>query len=98
MTDIIEQLQKILTEGDKPLLILKFQQQVWSSDRYDHECECVQNVLLDLALDLDYYEPNEILRRESHTFYSDERLKEEIGQAVEEIIRCREISTRSDSN
>lgn len=43
------------------------------------------DVLNDLALDLDYYEPDVEKRREDSTFYGDERVTEEIREALGKV-------------
>ena len=42
----------------------------------------VWELLGDLSVDLDYYEPDEKARREDASFYGEERLKELIDQAL----------------
>ena len=44
--------------------------------------EQTQEVLADLALDLDYFEPNEQWRREDPSFYGPDRAVEEIRSAL----------------
>lgn len=38
-----------------------------------------------LALDLDYYEPDESLRKEDSSFYGEDRLEQEVLQALREL-------------
>lgn len=43
------------------------------------------DILNDLALDLDYYEPDLEKRREDFVFYGDERVTEEIREALGKV-------------
>lgn len=42
-------------------------------------------VLRGLAYDLDFYEANEVLRKEDPSYYDDERLEEEIKLAIQKL-------------
>lgn len=44
-----------------------------------------RNILSDLVLDLDNYEPNENLRCESVSYFGDERLEELVKEALEKL-------------
>lgn len=66
--------------AERVKLIDALQQEVWSNDRDSNDPEMA--ILLDLAYDLGYYEPNEKLRAEDPSFYGDERLREEVSSAL----------------
>ncbi len=43
------------------------------------------DVFTQLAQDLDYYEPDSVMRREDPTFYGDERVADEIREALRKL-------------
>ena len=45
----------------------------------------VQEIIADLAYDLDYFEPNPVWRREDPSFYGPERAVEEIESALSQL-------------
>ena len=47
--------------------------------------EAVHEILADLAYDLEFYVADENKRKESTSFYGDERLKNEISEALKKI-------------
>ncbi len=65
-------------------LIKKFQERIWNDDKYSNN-KMVNEVLKDLAYDLDFYEPDDNLRKESASYYGDARLEEEIKAALRKI-------------
>jgi hypothetical protein len=72
-------LKKILTnKADRKQLISEFQELIWN-DEHPNE------VLSELAYDLDFYEPNEDLRKEDSTYYGDDRLEEELNIVIERL-------------
>jgi hypothetical protein len=83
--ELIELLQSIL-EAEHPnriKLIKVFQYEVWND-------ESIQNVdlneiLSELAYDLDFYEPNEEWRNESLSYYDDHRLEEVLKTAIQKL-------------
>jgi hypothetical protein len=75
----MEILKKILNDKvNREQLIKEFQQIVWNDDNPNE-------ILLDLAYDLDYYQPNNELRKEDPSYYGDEQLEMEIKSAIEKI-------------
>lgn len=68
----MEILKKILSDkSNRTLLIKQFQEQIWNEDNSNE-------ILCNLAYDLDFYEPNEILREEDAVYYGDDKLENEI--------------------
>lgn len=59
-------------------LIKTFQNQIWKDDD-------ANDLLRDLALDLDYYEPDENLRNEDPSYYGDEKLESEILEVLSKL-------------
>lgn len=59
-------------------LIKKFQEEIWNNDN-------ANEILSELAYDLDFYEPNEDWRKENSSYYGDERLEQEIKLALEKL-------------
>ena len=79
---ILNQLMEILSKVqqskgfDRVNKIQEFQEIVWDDETI--EDEALYDILSTLAYDLDYYEPDEKLRKEDLSYYGDERLEEEI--------------------
>jgi hypothetical protein len=72
-------LEQILQDKEnRVILIKKFQEEIWNNDN-------ANEILSDLAYDLDFYEPNEGWRKESSSYYGDERLEQEIKLALEKL-------------
>lgn len=55
-------------------LIRKFQYEIWNMEETDD----VDEILIELAYELDYYEPNPIIRLEDPSYYGEEKLFKEI--------------------
>lgn len=60
------------------ILIDEFQQQIWDDQN-------ANEILSELAYDLDFYEPNEKLRRESESYYGDDKLEELLNSAIQKL-------------
>jgi hypothetical protein len=72
-------LEKILNDKiNRKELIKEFQSQIWNNAE-------APEVLKDLAYDLDFYEPNEVLRMEDPSYYGDERLEKEVLTAIQKL-------------
>jgi len=85
LQEIIEQLHAILSEKDNETrgkLVTKFDDLIFMSDDLEVSEE-VEDVLLDLAHDLEYYEADPEERDESS--YGEERLGQEINEALQKI-------------
>jgi hypothetical protein len=75
----MEILEKILKNRiDRKRLISEFQETIWSNQN-------ANEILSDLAYELDFYEPNEKLRKENLSYYDDNRLEEEIKLAIQKL-------------
>lgn len=75
----MEILERILADrANRVRHICEFQQSVWNDEN-------ASELLSELALDLDYYEPNEELRKEDPSYYGDERLEQEIRSVIRKI-------------
>jgi hypothetical protein len=56
---------------------------VWNADvAFDRKEE---EILGDLAYDLDFYEPDAVKRSEDESFYGDERLEEILSEALKRL-------------
>lgn len=94
---MLNQLMEILGRAqqargfDKVNKIKKFQETVWNDETIEDETLC--DILSTLAYDLDYYEPDEKLRKEDLSYYGDERLEEEIKAG---LIRLKEYKEKLD--
>lgn len=67
-------------------LIDRFQQLVWNAPAAAAGDEAME-IFADLAYDLDYYEQDREDRAEDPTFYGDQRLEEEIRDALRKLGR-----------
>ncbi len=75
----MEILEKILVDkANRKQLICKFQEIVWNDDN-------ASELLLELAYDLDFYEPNEEWRKEDPSYYGEERLEQEIKIVIQKL-------------
>jgi hypothetical protein len=72
-------LERILDDKlNRKNLISEFQELIWN-DKNANE------ILSELAYDLDFYEPDEELRKEDSSYYGDNRLEEEIKLAIRKL-------------
>jgi hypothetical protein len=75
----MEILEKILKDKlDRKRLISEFHDLIWKDEN-------ANEILTELAYDLDFYEPKEELRKEDPSYYGDERLEEEVRLAIHKI-------------
>ncbi len=75
----MEILEKIFTDKlNRKRLVSDFQKLIWNDENSNE-------ILSELAQDLDFYEPNEELRKESSSYYGDDRLEEEIKSAIQRL-------------
>lgn len=85
---LIEVLREALADSNKrPERIKRFQQLVWDTreDEIASGEQQIWDILNDLAVDLDYYEPNEEWRRESPSFFGDEEVCQRILAAIAKV-------------
>jgi len=72
----VEILEKILSDKlNRGNLIKQFQDSIWADAN-------ANEILSELAYDLDFYEPNDELRKEDPSYYGDERLEGVIREAL----------------
>ena len=64
-------------------LIHQFQEAVWNELEFDDKE--LEDVLTTLAYDMDFYEPNSDLRKESVNYFGDERLSDEVNRVIKYI-------------
>ncbi len=76
----------LLNKKERTSFIKSFQERVWNGEEFSSD-ERINEILRDLALNLDYYEPDKILRSESPSYYGDKRLESEITDAIKLINR-----------
>jgi hypothetical protein len=83
--ELIAFLNTILRENsqNKIKLIKIFQERIWNDETIQDEK--LNDILTDIAYILDFYEPNEVWRKESPNFYGDEKLKEVIEIAIQKL-------------
>lgn len=80
--DKLDILKNILSnKKERTSLIKSFQERVWNGEEFNSD-ERINEILRDLALDLDYYEPDKILRSESPSYYGDKRLESEVTDVI----------------
>jgi hypothetical protein len=77
----MEILKKILQDKQNRIgLIKELQKAIWNDDN-------ANEILSELAYDLDFYEPHEERRKEDASYYGDERLEKEIKTAMKKLKR-----------
>jgi hypothetical protein len=80
----MEILKQILTsKSNRKQLINEFQNQVWNE--HLNISEPILNVLSELAYDLDYYEPDDVLRSQYDSYFGNDKLEQEIQIALNKI-------------
>lgn len=87
MTDLVALLRLALSNRAKRVPAIKaFQNYIFNSSLPIPGATAEQwEALSDLAVDLDYYEPDPIARREDPSYYGDQRVEVEIAEALEKI-------------
>ena len=83
--DPIQILNQILKApiSKRTKLIKFFQNKIWESE--DTQASCMNEVLLELAYDMDFYEPNENWMKESASYYGDEHLEKLILTGIDKL-------------
>jgi len=87
MDKLINILKNILQENNYIKInemIKEFQNFVWLNDDFNDN-DIYADVFINLAYDLDYYESNSEFRKESSSYYGNERLRKEIVEALKKI-------------
>jgi len=85
-------LEEILTnKNQRKELIDDFQKKIWEQQNYYTSNEVINSILSELAYDLDFYEPNEEWRKEDPSYYGEERLEQEIKDALRKIERYKRL-------
>lgn len=86
MNNVISKIRSILDDSEnRQELVKKFQEDVWAGNYSENNS--LNDILKALAYDLDYYEQDPLLRKEGG-YYGDDRLKEEIEDAIAKISSC----------
>lgn len=75
--------QILISKSNRKQLIKEFQKQVWNEDI--NESESINNILSELAYDLDYYEPDDILSSQDNSYFGNDKLEQEIQIALKKI-------------
>lgn len=83
--ELIRLLQFILEaeSRSKDKLIREFQEEVWNDESLQDQK--LNEVLSELAYDLDFYEPNEQWREEVLGYYGNEKLENVIKDAIQKL-------------
>jgi uncharacterized protein YozE (UPF0346 family) len=71
-------------------IVKEFQNGIWNDESMQDEK--LNEILSELAYDLDFYEPNDEWKKESPNYYGDERLEELIKFGIEKIEEYRKAS------
>jgi len=88
---MMEILKAILSDkANRKQLVKQFQQSIW--DKEEEEDNVIDEILSELAYDLDFYEPDKELRAESPSYYGDDRLEAEIKSALQKIEQYRKAA------
>jgi hypothetical protein len=83
--EMIQRLDYILnaSQPERMGLVKKFQNEIWNDESIQDER--LNEILSELAYDLDFYEPNEEWKKESPNYFGDERLEELIRRGIQKI-------------
>lgn len=83
--ELIEFLQKVLLVESqiKQKFIKELQNEIWNDESIQDQT--LNEILSQLAYDLDFYEPNEEWRKESLSYYGDNRLEEVVKTAIQKL-------------
>ncbi|PGH40574.1 MAG: hypothetical protein CRN43_02190 [Candidatus Nephrothrix sp. EaCA] len=92
--EIIQSLNYILDaqHTERTGLVKKFQSGIWNDENIQDEK--LNDILSELAYDLDFYEPNDEWKKESPNYYGDECLEELIKLGIEKIEKYRKASIK----
>ncbi|MEZ0182553.1 hypothetical protein [Flavobacterium sp.] len=86
---LLEKLKEMLNKAlsvsgkERVLEIKEFQNAVWDDNSIEEDE--LNDILTDIAYLLDFYEPNEIWRKESSNYYGDEKLEDILKKGIEKI-------------
>ena len=88
LPELLELLERALTDqvGRRDHL-RQFEDLVWSTEAFIGEDPDTDEILRDLAYDLDYYEPDPRTRPGDSAYYGDDRLEDEIRSALRKLRR-----------
>ena len=75
--------QILISKSNRKQLIKEFQNQVWN--KHINVSESINNILSELAYDLDYYEPDDILRSQDNSYFGNDKLEQEIQITLKKI-------------
>jgi hypothetical protein len=79
--DLLE--SALRTPGQRQMSVKRFQSAIFDANREELGLTEIEwDIFTQLAQDLDFYESDPVMRREDPVFYGDERLSEEIVQAL----------------
>lgn len=85
---LIDLLRQALECPDERITKVKeFQRLVWEAEENEIQPSerWLWDIFDDLAADLEYYEPNEVWRKESPLFFGDEKVRQLIEEALSRI-------------
>lgn len=90
--EIINLLNYILDAqlSERANLVIELQNVIWN-DESIHD-DKLNEILSELAYDLDFYEPNEEWKKESPNYYGDKRLNEILKQGIRQIEKYNKTS------
>lgn len=82
---LIQLLHSILksANSERVKVIKEFQNEVWNDNSIQDQN--LNELLSEIAYDLDFYEPNEKWRKEALSFYSNKELEELIKNAIQKL-------------
>jgi hypothetical protein len=96
--EIIETLNKILEEKEpaKMELVKRFQEEILTDDLIIDET--IDEIVTDLAYDLDFYEPNKEWKKQDISFYGEERLEEIIKEGIGKIESYNQYTIKAETH
>jgi hypothetical protein len=89
VAEIVKFLRKMVENREElPERVPELQDMVWKEQLAGSSA--IQEILRDLAYDLDFYEPDPHARAEDESYFGDERALAEIQEALEKVERVQQ--------
>jgi len=84
INELIQILNQILDENSNKVELVKtFQNEIWNNENLQDSA--LNEILSELAYDLDFYENNEKWKKESQNYYGDKRLEEIVKSGIQKL-------------
>lgn len=91
--EILSLLERLSQSAElDPALVRELQERIWNL-KPSGEPGKIQEILSELAYDLDFWEPDPVKRREDPSFFDDSRARAEVQRAIE-LLRDQGVDLR----